>query len=232
MNTMKVHFIVHSTFFIETKSAYLLIDYYEGELPDVKPNKPLYVLASHSHSDHFSDSVFDFANRFSEIYFILSSDIFKSRVPDSLMTKAVFISPYQKMNIGDIEVETLKSTDMGVAFLIHVDDILLYHAGDLNDWVWNEAMDFQNKQMHQSYINQMDKLKDKNIFAAFVPLDPRQEDDYNCGMLGFIENSNAEIIFPMHMWGDYSVVAKFKKQHPEFADRIMPISSENQSFDI
>ena len=51
---MKVTFIHHSSFLVETESRYLLFDYFQGELPDMKDDKPLYILASHRHGDHFS----------------------------------------------------------------------------------------------------------------------------------------------------------------------------------
>ena len=45
---------------------------------------------------------------------------------------------------------------------------------------------------------------------AFVPLDPRQEADFDLGMKYFFEAGGAQHVFPMHMWGDYSVVPLFK----------------------
>lgn len=44
-------------------------------------------------------------------------------------------------------METLFSTDEGVAFLLQCPEGMIYHAGDLNDWVWEEEPDEENQQM-------------------------------------------------------------------------------------
>lgn len=43
-------------------------------------------------------------------------------------------------------VKTLFSTDEGVAFLLRCSEGTIYHAGDLNDWVWNGEPDEENRQ--------------------------------------------------------------------------------------
>ena len=47
--SMNVTYIYHSSFLVETVSAYLLFDYFKGELPRMTPSKPIYVFASHRH---------------------------------------------------------------------------------------------------------------------------------------------------------------------------------------
>ena len=56
---MKITYIHHSSFLVETESAYLLFDYFQGKLPEFSEEKPLYVFASHRHPDHFSKVIFD-----------------------------------------------------------------------------------------------------------------------------------------------------------------------------
>ena len=63
---MKVTYIHHSSFLVETDENYFLFDYFEGELPEFKEDKPLLVFASHRHGDHFSrdlDSVVSYIPR-------------------------------------------------------------------------------------------------------------------------------------------------------------------------
>ena len=55
---MKVTYIHHSCFLAETESCYYLFDYFKGELPELDPQKPILVLASHKHADHYHPSVF------------------------------------------------------------------------------------------------------------------------------------------------------------------------------
>ena len=41
----------------------------------------------------------------------------------------------------------LKSTDEGVAFLVEVNGVVIYHAGDLNWWHWDEEPKSWNNDM-------------------------------------------------------------------------------------
>ena len=55
---MTVTFIAHSAYLVEWDKFYTLFDYtyepdYTGALPELNPEKPLLVFASHSHEDHF-----------------------------------------------------------------------------------------------------------------------------------------------------------------------------------
>ena len=49
---MRISFLGHSGFLLELPSATLLFDWSEGELPTLRPGRPLLVFASHHHEDH------------------------------------------------------------------------------------------------------------------------------------------------------------------------------------
>ena len=38
---MKITYIHHSSFLVETEAAYLLFDYFQGKLPEISQEKPL-----------------------------------------------------------------------------------------------------------------------------------------------------------------------------------------------
>ncbi len=229
---MKVTFILHSGYFVELDSCCLLFDYYQGEIP--RSQKPLYVFASHHHEDHFSPEVFKEARPGRQVHFILSSDIFQSRVPEELREAALFVKPYETYELEGLRLATLKSTDDGVAFLIECEGRRFYHAGDLNCWVWEGAPKWQNDQMKEAYKNELKLLEGKAIDVAFVPLDPRQDADFDLGMRYFFEAAGAEHVFPMHMWGDYTVVPLFKSTptYREYAPRVMDVKEPGQVFEI
>ena len=229
---MKVTFILHSGYFVELDSCCLLFDYYHGEIP--RSQKPLYVFASHHHEDHFSPEVFKEARPGRQVHFILSNDIFQSRVPEELREAALFVKPYETYELEGLRLATLKSTDDGVAFLIECESRRFYHAGDLNCWVWEGAPKWQNDQMKEAYKNELKLLEGKAIDVAFVPLDPRQDADFDLGMRYFFEAAGAEHVFPMHMWGDYTVVPLFKSTptYREYAPHLMDVKEPGQVFEI
>ena len=51
---MKITYINHSGFLIETRDCYYIFDYYKGELPHLDKEKKVIVFCSHFHKDHFS----------------------------------------------------------------------------------------------------------------------------------------------------------------------------------
>lgn len=227
---MKITFIKHSCYFVELEEHCLLFDWFEGDVPET--NKPLYAFASHSHGDHFSPKLFDLRREGGKTAFILSNDIFRSRVPKEAEEETLFVSPHQTYEIGEMKIATLESTDAGVAFLIQCEGKLFYHAGDLNCWVWDGAPRFQNDMMRARYRKELELLSGKEIDVAFVPLDPRQEADFDLGMKYLFETVTPAHVFPMHMWDDYSVVPLFKGDPTckKYAPFVMDVTGPGQVF--
>ena len=215
---MKVTYIHHSCFLVETDSCYYLFDYESGSLPELDAAKPILVLSSHGHADHYNAGVFSLltASGMQDIRAVLSEDI---EAPDNISTLQV--APGQEYDLGPQQkLTTFRSTDLGVAFLIEDQQLLIYHAGDLNDWVWEEETDAYNAQMTADYRTQIrllsEKLDHREIDAAFVVLDPRQEKDYDRGMCYFLEHISAKHVYPMHYWGNPGIMDTFLKDHPEY----------------
>ena len=100
----------------------------------------------------------------------------------------------------------------------------IYHAGDLNDWVWEEESDAYNAEMTANYRKQMallaEKLNGREIDTAFVVLDPRQEKDYDRGLCYFLEQIPVKQVYPMHYWEQPEIIDTFLKDHPEYTSKI------------
>ena len=151
---------------------------------------------------------------------ILSDDI---KAPEDIAVLSV--SPGKEYDIGSSQkLTTFRSTDMGVAFLIEDEDKLIYHSGDLNDWVWDEESDSYNAKMTEDYRGEImllsKKLCGRELDLSFVVLDPRQEKDYMRGLLFFLENIPVKKVYPMHYWENPSVIGTFLSEYPEYASKI------------
>jgi hypothetical protein len=72
---MKVTYIYHSGFLVETEPATLLFDYYKGELPAFPADKPLIIFASHKHPDHFDFRIFELQNHPGGVAYVFGNDI-------------------------------------------------------------------------------------------------------------------------------------------------------------
>lgn len=201
---MKITYLDHSGFAVEYQKYVLIFDWYKGKLPEFDSEKEIYVFSSHSHYDHFDRKIFELENIYSNVRYVLSADITEKSVP----SKVWFVIADKEYRIGNLKVQTLHSTDAGVAFLVYVDDRIIYHAGDLNWWHWEEESEYYNEQMRMDYQKEIHKLKNIRIDVAFVPLDPRQEEQYYWGLDYFMKHTDTELVFPMHMWGHYEVYEK------------------------
>lgn len=242
---MKITYISHSGFLVETEKENYLFDYYKGEIPEMAPEKPLFVFASHRHADHFNPEIFGLTQKYQAVTFVLSYDIKikpynleKWHVDEETAGKIVTVRANEVYEIGDFRLHTLKSTDEGVAFFLKTPSATIYHAGDLHWWYWEEEDKSFNNNMTASFKREIEKLtalsKNAPIDVAFVPLDPRQEADYYLGLDYLLQKIKVNYVFPMHFWGDFSVMDRFIEEgHGSGkADRIVKIGKDGESFTI
>lgn len=222
---MKITYICHSGFMAELENCCLLFDYYKGVIP--KTNKKLYVFASHFHGDHYNPEIFGLRER-GNVKFILSSDI---KTKDK--SKDIFsINSGENITVDDIDITTLKSTDEGVAFIVKCEGKTIYHAGDLNLWVWQEESKAYNNNMKANFMRYTKNLRGLSIDVGFLPLDPRQGIDYDKGIDAYRELADFKKIFPMHFWSRYDIIKKYKSEKDGAADNVVEISYEGQTWEV
>lgn len=223
-SNIKITYIHHSGFLIEWDASYWLFDYYKGELPEMDPKKKLFVFASHNHADHFNPEIFKLNEKYHDVEYILSSDIKmtkafcrKTGLTEGVSDKIISVKPSNEYEMKDGEgnrilLKTLKSTDCGVAFLLEYQEKTIYHAGDLNLWVWKEETQEFNKDMTAMFDEEMKALEDIAIDVAFAPLDPRQEEWYYLGMDKLLNTTRSRYVFPMHFWENPEIIQQFKRE--------------------
>lgn len=228
---MKVTYIQHSGFLVELESCVLVFDYFRGTLPPVSQDKQFYVFASHNHYDHFQEEIFDWEKQYPRIQYVLSDDIEADKAGNR-----IFLGPEKKLDIGDIRIKTLRSTDEGVAFFVSAREGAkgqarnIYHAGDLNWWHWEEEGCSYNQEMEKSFKEALRPIEGEHIDVAFVPADPRLEDAYYWGLDWFMRHTDTELVYPMHLWRRYWVIDKLMEQ-PEtemYRGRIVRLGKEDE----
>lgn len=215
---MKITYIYHSCFLVETADCYYLFDYYKGTLPRLDAAKPVLVFASHRHEDHYNPDIFTMLSDIGmkKIHAVLPNDIPIKRYPQ---TDAETIKVYhsQKYMLPcETTLETLLSTDRGVAFLLQCREGTIFHAGDLNDWGTEADTEQERKQMRGSYRAQINKLKGRTLDAAFLPLDPRLGSAYAQGFLYFLQTVNVKRVYPMHYWEQPEIIDRFLAEYPQY----------------
>ncbi len=225
---MRITYLGHSGFLAETKEHYLLFDYYTGKLPVFSPEKKLTVFVSHSHQDHYNKEIFALQNGL-HITYVLSGDIRRKRIEELVHRENELLSvkAHETYRLyGDqMAIETLRSTDIGVAYLVTLSEegrtYHFYHAGDLNLWKWAEESKAYNNNMEANFRREMELIRGRHFDAAFVPLDPRQEDFAFGGMDLFLETADADAVFPMHFWKQPEIIRAYLKARPQVKNLIL-----------
>lgn len=209
MKPVSIWYLYNSGFAVKTERHFLIFDYFldsprSGGLnggvidPAELQDSNTVVFVSHSHPDHFNRNIFQWRKQIPSIRYILSDDI-------STSEECLRVSAGRSYNLGDMEIRTLASTDLGVAFLVQVDGLCIYHAGDLNWWHWNDEPEEANRLMAQSFQEQIDKLEGIPIDIAFIPVDPRQEENALLGLRYFTQHADAKMLVPMHFGSQLSI---------------------------
>lgn len=244
-----ITYIGHSGFLVEWEHCVWLFDYYQGKIPEFDHGKRLFVFCSHVHSDHFNPEVFRIFATCPDVKYVFSEDI-SGQVKELSLTDRqkgciTYLKAYEDYNADDgadgaILVQTLNSTDCGVAFLITYETKTfrkqVYHAGDLNWWIWKGETKQEIEDMTARFQAEIEQLREwvTDLEIAFIPLDPRQEDWYHLGMDWFMEHLGAKYVFPMHLWRNLSLIQDHKAldETKPFAGSIMEITGEGQRFEI
>ncbi len=243
---MNITYIGHSGCLIEWETSYWLFDYHRGEIPEMDPAKKVFVFVSHRHKDHYNPNILRLSFHYPDIVFVLSSDIrtakndgLKMGIPEKTLDGIIFVKPSEEYELSDadgerIVLKTLKSTDRGVAFLLQYKGKSVYHAGDLNLWVWKEESKQYNNNMTALFQREMEKLKDVPIDIAFAPIDPRQGEWYAKGVEILLNTAAIRYLFPMHFWDKPSLIRQFKQDHTASINHaeVMDISQDGQTWEL
>ena len=214
---MKVIYTGHSGFLVELAHTLLLFDWIGGRMPQLDREKRLYVFSSHAHGDHFDPRVFEATAGHPDRRLVLSSDIRGNRgIPGAQKDSIWFLDPHQRVEVDGVTVETLDSTDQGVAFAVEAEGKSILHMGDLHWWVWDDEPEEDNARIQAKWEAELKRIAGRHFHVVFAVLDPRQEGDFWRGLDELMRTVEADAVYPMHMW-----------DQPELVDRLraMPCSA-------
>lgn len=218
MEETRVTYIGHSGFSVEIGKVVLVFDYYQGEIPAFSKDARIYVFSSHRHQDHFNFDIFQLYEKYHSVTYLLSSDITKKYKLKYLQNKkgvsaeccdAIHgLAPAKQYEDDWIRVDTIPSTDLGVAFVVveKASGKVIYHAGDLNWWCWEGETDEEYVAMTKAFQEDVALLEPYRIDIAFLPLDPRLGERFFLGFDYVMKKISIQEVYPMHCWGDFSVV--------------------------
>lgn len=236
MNKVKIHYLYHDGFIVETKSSVLIFDYFNDDSKKralqygvvskdvLQTEKKLLVFVSHSHFDHFNPIIFSWKKINSNIKYVLSNDIEEH----NYFSEVTYISDGENIDIDDVEIKAYGSTDIGISFLVKVDGISIFHSGDLNWWHWKEDSDEENLAMEKAFKKEIEKISNEKVDIAFFPVDNRLEEYYYIGGEYLIQMVKPKLFIPMHFGNDTEITKSFKARMNKSSSNIVEIHKRGQ----
>lgn len=157
-------------------------------------------MASHFHEDHFTPEIIAMNVPNGDKRIILSRDIIrrhraKETDADVIMRKGdVYNDEY-------IKIKAFGSTDAGVSFMLETDGKKIFHAGDLNNWHWeDESTPQEVKKMEGDFKAVLRDIMAEypTVNLAMFPVDPRLGTDFARGARQWLQTIKTTYLAPMH----------------------------------
>jgi L-ascorbate metabolism protein UlaG (beta-lactamase superfamily) len=240
---MQIIYIYHSSYLIESDKFSILIDFYKDSkrkddafwVKDylLNKSKTLYVLSSHSHGDHFNPEILTWKKQKENIHYIFSKEILDSR--SAKPEDACYLDKFCIFEDENLKVQAFGSTDIGHSFLLHVEGKSILHAGDLNNWHWNEEVPVEEALVYENnFLYELKFLAEqtKHLYVAMFPIDPRLGADYMRGAQQFVSQIQTDYFLPMHFGDNFDKANAFAPIAKEFGCHFLSLSYKGKSFQL
>ncbi|MFW6001303.1 MAG: MBL fold metallo-hydrolase [Halanaerobium sp.] len=233
--TAEIYHLFHSGTAVKFNNILYIFDYYKDEIFDAaaEENEDLsslekgvirkdsfegidkaYIFVSHSHHDHFNKVIFSWEDYCPNCKYILAAEV--ELLPELREKENLYqMKLDQELKFQDLVINTYGSTDQGVSFLSKTEDLNIFHAGDLNWWKWKKFSPKVQKREEREFKREIEKIKGEKVDIAFVPVDPRLEENYYLAGKYFIEQIKPDIFIPIHFSSNFKITKKFKAKIAE-----------------
>jgi len=214
---MVLHYMGHSGMLVRSQTADLLFDYYlttsdgpglaHGLVDDAVlcAQKPLYVFISHSHGDHMNPIVFTYIDGGRDVRYIVAGEA-EHKVPSHLLNRTVVLQPGMEYRDEHLLIRAYGSTDLGVSYYVEHEDKRIFHAGDLNDWHWQEEVPAEEARGYtDAYLRELAIIKGgvDGLDLAMFPVDGRLGKGCYTGAEAFLKAIPTSVLAPMHFGDNY-----------------------------
>jgi L-ascorbate metabolism protein UlaG (beta-lactamase superfamily) len=214
---MKLTYIYHSGYAIEGEQFTFIIDYFkDAENEFVRRSLPsfpgkLYILSSHWHPDHFTRTILEWKKIRPDAEYLFSEDILKKRLASA--DEATFLVKGDVWQDDKVRIRTFGSTDVGVSFRIEAERKTIFHAGDLNNWHWDEiSTPAEIRSAERHFLKELKTLADttRQVDLAMFPVDCRLGKNYMRGPQQFVDTIRTALFAPMHFDQTYDKANAFR----------------------
>lgn len=234
---MTVTYYHHSGFSVASGDVLLVFDYWTGKarkLPQERQIMPefiarfseVYVFVSHDHEDHFDPVIYTW-EQYAPVTYIIADDM-----PSGVQGRRM--GPGGEMTLSDrVKVKAYGSTDAGVSYLVDVDGVKFFHAGDLNYWHWRDVSTVREIALaEEDFHKEVAPIVGAEIDWCFFPVDPRMGMHFDAGVNYFMMAVKPRIVCPMHFWGRGDIITEFARRSRTSETEILPLTIQGQAVSL
>ena len=222
-------YLGHCGWAIKTSDHFLIFDYWNGDgedpthpcianghiAPDELDGERVCVFVTHDHPDHYDTVINGWADAFDNITYVFGfhpelTPGYRGAEYDGPAYR--FVGPRKSDSFDGMEIRTISANDAGVGFLVEVDGLTLFHAGDHAGWADGERDGFFAE------IDHLDTLVD-GLDVAFLNVTGCHAHDPERLMEGNIytlETLTPTVLVPTHASGREYV---YRDVADDFAER-------------
>jgi len=216
-----IWYLGHSGWAIKTENNFLIFDYANR---DREPDSPglcngfinsaelagenVTVFASHIHGDHYDPAIFGWRENLPKATYVLGCR-------DDDQSDYIYVEGRNKQKINGMKVMTIESNDSGVGFVVFVDGVSIFHAGDHA----NRLRDFSGP-----FQSEIDFMADKGIQpdVCIMPISGCGFGDQEAVKMGVhytLETLKPKVFIPMHAgnnsWRYHEFIADCRDKFPD-----------------
>jgi ankyrin repeat protein/L-ascorbate metabolism protein UlaG (beta-lactamase superfamily) len=228
-----IWYLFHSGWAVKTRNHFLVFDYFSpGRAPEepslcngrIAPEEiageNVTVFVTHEHGDHYDPAIFEWQENLADVTYVIGCPIEEEH-------PHVFMEGRQERKIDGMKVTTIESNDTGVGYLIEVDGLVIFHAGDHA----NRHQDFSGP-----FKAEIAHLKEKGLRPdiAFMPISGCGFGDQVAVKMGVhhtLEALKPLVFLPMHSGGGeyryHEFITEAKKEFPDIEMRAPKAGGDN-----
>ncbi len=218
---IEITYIFHNCFILKLSEKAFLFDYPADQYLDQTrraavvshiENTNLQLFSSHNHQDHFNRNSLDLGCYTNSLTCIFSKDIVKKNRRLKENPSCYMVEADQSYTVNDYTIDTFRSNDAGVAYLIHLGSLHIYFGGDLANWNWENLTKQETWLLVDYFEEVLRKLAQWPIRIAFSNTDKRLANW--AGAAQFMETVRPGLFVPMHAFGKTESITKFLNESP------------------